>query len=953
MNIYAAGTGVILLMTMAAVSAQAGTREIRASILDPYGHPVPGAGLYVEASTYEGEVYDFAFALAGQKGEVPASGRPPLKINSRRGSNLSYLAMAPGKECMVIHEYYGRQIAEPSFILRDAHPDYPNEDLKWQYPFRDKPELANKAAQPEYAELRKLLALFTPPREKVFELPEDYIKTDGWRPRLFISPDGRSVACAYAVGDRHFVNINGRIIDGKNYVSEVVFSADGRKWGVIYLVEKMKLRPGVYPRPHIREKDSYVEVNVNGEVFGKYNSAYDLGFLPDGKTFWFFYLDREDKKHVVVNGKDYSGITNDLRIENDGALFHFIYRKAGMLFAHVNGLDYEAGESILRGVDSIPGGWWFKYKRGAKEYLNINGQVLGGYDAAGEIEFSPDGKHFHFAVVHNGRQRYIADGKEVGEYTAEKWLLFHPDGTEAGYARKRSGEILMDLNGKTFGPYNETGPIMFSPDGSRFGFEYTDKTGHWLNINGKMVGVKKGQADGWGMSVFSRDCAHGAFDFTLGRKAFLNVDGRIFEGGESIDRSGFSPDGRNAWFIFYVPKGNFREYYLNINGENFGGYWFVEPPVFTSDSGHFYFKFEKGSGGDHGVNVDGTDYQTAEFIDGAWMHTAYGGERWAFSYIKENFQSDSRRYIHLNGRAEVRSFPVGADGSVSPHALTLLPDGRAVLVYLNKANGAVMREIIGKTNESSADNAAPLIKLQLPQNTFSWGEPILLQITLFNRTGGILYREDPMRSVKTRVRLTQMLDRITTTMTFTLSGKCIAEVWNGKGPYPVPALELAPDASVSYQVDLLERLAGRGSEASPKFCDSHRGELFFSPGRYECLVQDRAGESAPAVFSVQWTRASVPALLRIVKNAQADKQRRRWASGELSRFVETFNVALRDSRSRGSYCANPFSGFTLTEYNADAEAKLSKGINDFEKRWEDIENETVVDAALRMLNGKK
>lgn len=264
-----------------------------------------------------------------------------------------------------------------------------------------------------------------------------------------------------------------------------------------------------------------------------------------------------------------------------------------------------------------------------------------------------------------------------------------------------------------------------------------------------------------------------------------------------------------------------------------------------------------------------------------------------------------------------------------------------------------MREIIGKTNESSADNAAPLIKLQLPQNTFSWGEPMLLQITLFNRTGGTLYREDPLRSVKTRVRLTQMLDRIKTTMTFTLSGKCIAEVWNGKGPYPVPALELAPDASVSYQVDLLERLAGRGSEASPKFCDSHRGELFFSPGRYECLVQDRAGESAPAVFSVQWTRASVPALLRIVKNAQADEQHRRWASGELSRFVETFNVALRDSRPKGSYCANPFSGFTLAEYNADAEAKLAKGIGDFEKRWEDIENETVVDAALRVLNGKK
>jgi len=134
---------------------------IRGVIKDVYGHPLPGAGLYVEAWVGNGHTYDFAFATAGANGEVPAAGASPMTIAWVPGMKLAYTALEKDKEPRTVFDRMG--VMDPGsveFVLADADPSYPWSLKGLSYPFADNPALAKKAAAPEYARMRELLCAF-------------------------------------------------------------------------------------------------------------------------------------------------------------------------------------------------------------------------------------------------------------------------------------------------------------------------------------------------------------------------------------------------------------------------------------------------------------------------------------------------------------------------------------------------------------------------------------------------------------------------------------------------------------------------------------------------------------------------------------------------------------------------------------------------------------------------
>lgn len=137
------------------------TRDVRVTILDEAGNPLPGAVFYVEAYDDDGP-FAFLAARAGDAGEVPDQAREPLKLPWRRGAHLALAAFAPGRRSAV-HRDPGRRLESDGVVLTLVAAATPAEE--WQpavaklgFPFAGDSALAAKAGRPEFAFLREAFA---------------------------------------------------------------------------------------------------------------------------------------------------------------------------------------------------------------------------------------------------------------------------------------------------------------------------------------------------------------------------------------------------------------------------------------------------------------------------------------------------------------------------------------------------------------------------------------------------------------------------------------------------------------------------------------------------------------------------------------------------------------------------------------------------------------------------
>jgi len=141
-----------LVAAFAAACEGGGTRDIRATILDADGEPVPGALFYAEAYDDEG-AFAFLVDRAGQAGEVPDSARRPLQIAWRASARIAIAAFAPDRPPAVLRDP-GRRIETDGVLVvfDEAAPAVPLADLA--FPFPPGTVLHAEAERPQYAALR-------------------------------------------------------------------------------------------------------------------------------------------------------------------------------------------------------------------------------------------------------------------------------------------------------------------------------------------------------------------------------------------------------------------------------------------------------------------------------------------------------------------------------------------------------------------------------------------------------------------------------------------------------------------------------------------------------------------------------------------------------------------------------------------------------------------------------
>ncbi|HJX52127.1 MAG TPA: hypothetical protein VJ801_05115 [Polyangia bacterium] len=853
--------GALLFTLVLAADVHAGSKEIHAVITDPYGHPLPGAGLYAEAYTQEG-AYDFVFATAGEQGEVPPAGAPPLKIEWRSGAHLAYAVMERDKDPRLLFDRTGAlDPAKLSFVLQDAHPLFPVSVAGLGYPFARQPALAKRAAAPEYSTMRALLNAFS--REKgelLFSIEPQAQKTVNAQTQLFISANGRSVASSYIVGkDWHMnVNVNGKVHAGRKDMMHFLFSPDGSRWAVIYRYTRIRFRPSVESLRLVGET-SFYGVDLDGKAYSTWSDHHKAGFSPDGKTFWAAGQDEDNRQRVVINGKTYQAAAPPWASE-DGAHIGFAYQRETAFFAHLDDQDFGPFDSVGNAPTVDPtGGWWFTFKKSGKSFLCVNGRMIEGeLQPNTSPEFSSDGKKAVLRLIRGKQQLVSVSGEGERLEPTDVHFLFHPDGTPAGAVREVDGKRFVEVNGRTFGPYTDCGSMVFSPDGSRFGFDCSDEQGFWINLNGNVFGVPTGGADRLNSLSFSLDATRAALTFTKGGKSFVMSDGRARKVAGEAREVGFSPDGRVIWFnSLAASKDDDSQWFLNVDDARSGPYRFqAKPTAFSKDGKHFWY-----TGEEFQLTVDGVRYHTASSrCPDRFQHTP-DNSHWAFAYYDQEGDTCA---IHIDGRPAVRILPLDSHGDTIPHTFTLLSDGTVALVTIDQ-EGAVRREILSGPSQASA----PLIRL--PKLDFVLGEPVPLEAEFLNDSARRVFREDPSHSPKTIVRIETTGSSPAQSLTYSLSGKWGGVSWNGSGPYPVPEVAIAPGTALHRTTDILGNILASHSPGS------------YRPGRYVCWVEDRRGRSNRLVFNVQYTQDSIPALLQILKDSKASSWRRQWAGGWLSR----------------------------------------------------------------------
>jgi len=229
---------------------------------------------------------------------------------------------------------------------------------------------------------------------------------------------------------------------------------------------------------------------------------------------------------------------------------------------------------------------------------------------------------------------------------------------------------------------------------------------------------------------------------------------------------------------------------------------------------------------------------------------------------------------------------------------------------------ARMREMLSAfARERKGPSQASAPKIRLPKTAFAWGEPIPLEILFTNDSDRTVYRENPDQSPKTVLRI-ESSGAASYSFSRSLSKRQLAVVWNGRGPYPIPELALAPDETVRREADLVTKiLAGRSKD-------------IFRPGAYACWVEDRNGKSNRLKFSVEYKRESIPALLKTVKDAKADSKRRAWAAMWLADALPPHLKGYFNSTG-----SKPWESVDKATVKAE-EAKLQKAI-DKAKKWYD------------------
>jgi Tol biopolymer transport system component len=92
------------------------------------------------------------------------------------------------------------------------------------------------------------------------------------------------------------------------------------------------------------------------------------------------------------------------------------------------------------------------------------------YDDVSELQFSPDSRNLAFVARNHGRSFVVLDGREGPGYDAVGYLQFLPGTGKSAYLAVNGNETREVVSGQPGKVWDDVGPARFSPDGTRIAY---------------------------------------------------------------------------------------------------------------------------------------------------------------------------------------------------------------------------------------------------------------------------------------------------------------------------------------------------------------------------------------------------------------------------------------------------------------------------------------------------
>lgn len=200
----------------------------------------------------------------------------------------------------------------------------------------------------------------------------------------------------------------------------------------------------------------------------------------------------------------------------------------------------------------------------------------------GSFIISPDGMHYAYITIDNGRQKVIFDGQEHSSYEEISNLCFTPDNGHLAYFGKLENSFYLVFNGVAGKRYDSIveKSLIFSPDSKHYAF--VGKTGDkWLVVTEKGEG-KTYDEIGAGLLSYSPDSLHLAYPARVGAKWILVINDRESKAYDGIRALIFSPDSKRTAAVVRVGS----VFAVSVDNEDGPAFTMVKPGslVFSPDS---------------------------------------------------------------------------------------------------------------------------------------------------------------------------------------------------------------------------------------------------------------------------------------------------------------------------------------------------------------------------------
>lgn len=211
----------------------------------------------------------------------------------------------------------------------------------------------------------------------------------------------------------------------------------------------------------------------------------------------------------------------------------------------------------------------------------------------GSFILSPDGAHFAYIVVDNGRSKVVYDGKAHSSYEEVVNLCFTPDSGHLAYFAKLENQFFLVFDGVAGKGYASviSDSLIFSADSQHYAF--IGKTGDkWLVVTEKGEGKPYDEIGASSLS-YSPDSLNLAYPARVGTKWVSVINGQEGKAYDGIRSLIFSPDSKRTAAV--VRMGSV--FAVAVDDEPGPAFTMVKPGslVFSPDSQQFgYIAIDQG-----------------------------------------------------------------------------------------------------------------------------------------------------------------------------------------------------------------------------------------------------------------------------------------------------------------------------------------------------------------------